>query len=296
MDLPQTRPELEDWIRATLSLSAEQHRTLSAAVDAVFGRQQRLWQESKEDAIRALIAGFSDKLARLHDEISQRDATVSSIATYFEGLVGSLTDKSNRDPRTKLMNLEWFMSQLESFLELEQRVRWSAIGLADIHGFKRYNDVLGHAVGDRIIERVALLLSEQIRSNDLIAQERGAFRRPDLHARFGGDEFCFLISDLGNEREALVVAERFRAGVDRYDWSTVDPGLASDPVRVDVGVVCLWMGKARERRFVARRLAAELLDLADKLMYGAKSSQVGEVHVARMKIQDGRLQEYPEAG
>jgi len=163
-DIPQTRPELEDWIRAALPLSAEQQRTLSAAIEAVFGRQQRLWQESKEEAIRALVAGFSDKLARLRDEISQRDATVSSIATYFEGLVGSLTEKSNRDPRTKLMNLEWFMSQLESFLELEQRVRWSAIGLADIHGFKRYNDVLGHAVGDRIIERVAALLSEQVRS------------------------------------------------------------------------------------------------------------------------------------
>src|SRR5437762_6175082 len=99
------------------------------------------------------------------------------------------------------MNFGRFTQQLESFLALEQRGRWSAVGLVDITGFKWYNDALGHAAGDRIIERVAKLLGEQARSDDLIAQERlpdsedseTAEERPgtplrDLHARFGGDE------------------------------------------------------------------------------------------------------------
>src|SRR5437762_12409183 len=99
------------------------------------------------------------------------------------------------------MNFGRFTQQLESFLALEQRGRWSAVGLVDITGFKWYNDALGHAVGDRIIERVAKLLGEQVRSDDLIAQERlpdsegseATEERPgtrlrDLHARFGGDE------------------------------------------------------------------------------------------------------------
>src|SRR3954465_14233764 len=94
------------------------------------------------------------------------------------------------------MNFGRFTEQLESFLALEQRGRWCAVGLVDITGFKWYNDALGHAVGDRIIERVAHLLREQVRSDDLIAQERpGGHHTQDLYARFGGDEFCFLITD-----------------------------------------------------------------------------------------------------
>ena len=61
------------------------------------------------------------------------------------------------------MNFRRFIEQLEAFLALEQRGRWCAVGLVDITSFKWYNDTLGHALGDRIIDRVARLLREQIR-------------------------------------------------------------------------------------------------------------------------------------
>src|SRR5215468_2949813 len=169
---PQTRNELQAWVRGTLRLSAQLETSLLSAIDAVFTRHERLWQESKQEAIQALSAGFADKMARVKTELSAKDATVSSISRYFEALVADLTDRSHRDPKTKLMNFGRFTEQLESFLALEQRGRWWAVGLVDITGFKWYNDALGHAVGDRIIERVAALLREQVRSDDLIAQER----------------------------------------------------------------------------------------------------------------------------
>src|SRR3982751_2936956 len=186
---PQTRSELQTWVRERLQLSPAAEQTLLNAIDAVFTRHERLWQESKHEAIQALSAGFADQMARVKTELTAKDATVSSISRYFEALVADLTDKSHRDPKTKLMNFGRFTEQLESFLALEQRGRWCAVGLVDITGFKWYNDALGHAVGDRIIERVAQLLREQVRSDDLLAQERGS-RAEDLHARFGGDEFC----------------------------------------------------------------------------------------------------------
>lgn len=293
---PRDRPELERWIRTHLRLPADQERDLLTAVGLVLDRQHRMWQESKEEAIRAIAAGFTEKLARLRDELQARNATVSTIGQYFESLVAELTERSHRDPKTKLMNFDWFMSQLESFLEIEQRVRWSAIGLVDIHGFKHYNDVLGHAVGDRIIERVARLLAEQIRSDDLIAQDDPKSRRPDLHARFGGDEFCFLISDLGEDTQARAVAERFRTAVEGYDWCHVDPRLCDQPVRVDVGVVCLQMGNPSERRFAARRLALALIDQADKLMYDAKGDPASHVRIMKMRIQNGHLRRIPSGG
>jgi diguanylate cyclase (GGDEF)-like protein len=286
---PQTLNELQNWIGEQLKLPTELERPLLTAIDAVFTRHERLWQESKQEAVQALSAGFADKMARVQTELSAKDATVSSISGYFEALVAELTDKSNRDPKTKLMNFGRFIEQLESFLALEQRGRWCAVGLVDIAGFKWYNDALGHAVGDRIIERVAELLREQVRSDDLLAQERLGPRSQDLHARFGGDEFCFLIPDLAECHLAHTVAERFREAVERYDWTQEDRRLAVQPVRVDVGVVCLWIGRVAERRFIARRLAADLIERADKLMYEAKNERANHIYLLRGRIENGAL-------
>src|SRR5437660_5851869 len=226
---PQTRSELQTWIRDHLRIASTLEAELVAAIEAVFSRHERLWQESKQEAIQALSSGFADKMTRVKHELSDKDATVSSISRYFEQLVADLTDKTHRDPKTKLMNFGRFSEQLESFLALEQRGRWCAIGLVDITGFKWYNDALGHPVGDRIIERVAQLLREQVRSDDLIAQERPDDPVQDPHAGFGGDEFCFLIPDLAEYHQAYAVAERFReAEIGRASWRerVCDSGVA----------------------------------------------------------------------
>ncbi len=287
---PQTRGELQTWIREQLRLPDSVEQRLFLAIDAVFTRHERLWQESKHEAVQALSAGFADKMARVKTELSARDATVSSISRYFEALVADLTDRAQRDPKTKLMNFGRFTEQLESFLALEQRGRWCAVGLVDITGFKWFNDALGHAVGDRIIERVAHILREQVRSDDLIAQERfGGPPSQELHARFGGDEFCFLIPDLSEYHLAYAVGERFREAVERFDWSTEDRRLSVQPVRVDVGVVCLSLGRVADRRFIARRLAADLIQRADKLMYEAKGERANHIYLLRAKVENGQL-------
>jgi GGDEF domain-containing protein len=293
--LPQTRNELQAWVHNRLHLTPAVESALLAAIDAVFTRHERLWQESKQEAIQALSAGFADKMARVKTELSAKDATVSSISRYFEALVADLTDKSHRDPKTKLMNFGRFTEQLESFLALEQRGRWCGVGLVDITGFKWYNDALGHQVGDRIIERVAHLLREQVRSDDLLAQDRqGSAVGPgtkDLHARFGGDEFCFLIPDLAEYHVAHAIGERFREAVERYDWTKEDERLSVQPVHVDVGIVCLWLGRVAERRFIARRLAADLIQRADMLMYEAKGQRASHIYLIRSRLENGALVE-----
>jgi len=289
---PQTRYDLQAWVREHLHLQPQLEASLLAAIDAVFTRHERLWQESKQEAVQALSSGFADKMSRVKTELSAKDATVSSISRYFEGLVAELTDRTHRDPKTKLMNFGRFTEQLESFLALEQRGRWCAVGLVDITGFKWYNDALGHAVGDQIIERVAQLLREQVRSDDLLAQERpGGPQAQDLHARFGGDEFCFQIPDLAEYHQAHAIAERFREAVERYDWTLEDRRLAAQPVRVDVGVVCLWLGRVADRRFIARRLAADLIQRADKLMYEAKGERASHIYLVRARLENGVLVE-----
>ena len=289
-EVPRTASDLRDWVREEIPLVEERANRLFAAIESVLAAQRQLIEESKHEAIRALSEGFAEKLSRLQRQLSEKDVTVSNIARYFEEVVAGLTEKSHRDPKTKLLNFDWFMERLESFLSVEQRVRWCGIGVVDINSFKNYNDTLGHSVGDKIIERVARILSDQIRSEDFLALERGGDTR-DLHARFGGDEFCFLIPDLPGCAEAIEIADRFKHAVEAHDWSRDDRRLAANPVKVDVGVVCLRLGPVADRRVVARKLAADLIHRADQLMYDAKGRKADHVFQTAVEVSDGALAE-----
>jgi GGDEF domain-containing protein len=181
-ELPRNTAELRAWVRSQLRLDDERTHQLLHALEHVMARQRQLLEESKHDAMRALSEGFAAKMERLQRQLTEKDVTVSNIARYFEEVVADLTEKSHHDPKTKLLNFDWFMERVESFLAVEQRVRWCGVGVVDITSFKWYNDTFGHATGDRIIERVARILSDQIRSEDFLALERGAAEARDLHA------------------------------------------------------------------------------------------------------------------
>ena len=291
---PHTLRDLEFWVRDHLDLRPEKVRALMATIDAVFSRHERLWQESKQEAIQALSSGFAEKMNGLKYELNAKEVTVSSISHYFEQLVADLTEKTYRDPKTKLMNFSRFTAQLESFLTLEQRGRWCAVGLVDITGFKWYNDALGHAVGDRIIERVAHLLREQARSDDLIAQERMGADAPGS-------------ARAARRRRVLFPDSRPRrlpAGV-RGGRAVPRGGRA---VRLDAGRHAA-RGATRARRCrrrlsVARdwwasgarcrgKLAAALIQRADKLMYDAKGEKARHIYLAACPRAGGELVEMP---
>src|SRR3990167_3919467 len=158
---PRSVADLRSWVRDRLGLDEGSESELFHAMETVVASQRQLVEESKHEAIRALSEGFADKMARLQGQLTEKDVTVSNIARYFEEVVAELTEKSHRDPKTKLLNFDWFMERVESFLAVEQRVRWCGIGVVDITSFKWYNDTLGPAVGDTLIERVARILSYQ---------------------------------------------------------------------------------------------------------------------------------------
>jgi hypothetical protein len=62
-------------------------------------------------------------------------------------------------------------------------------------------------------------------------------------------------------------------------------------VRVDVGIVCLMLSDVAERRPIARQLAQELLERADKLMYEAKHERADHIHPLSVRIENGTLVE-----
>src|SRR2546428_2351801 len=95
---PQTRNQLQEWVRETLHLPPALEGELLAAIDAVFTRHERLWQESKHHALQALSTGFADKRAPVQMEPSANDATLSIVSSYTQALVADLTAKSDRAP------------------------------------------------------------------------------------------------------------------------------------------------------------------------------------------------------
>src|SRR6266446_1675166 len=95
--------ELRQWMQE-LDLDPARAAELLQRVEEVVSRQRALVEESKHDAIRALSEGFAAKMEKLQRQISEKDITVSNIARYFEDVVADLTEKSHRDPKTKLLN------------------------------------------------------------------------------------------------------------------------------------------------------------------------------------------------
>jgi diguanylate cyclase (GGDEF)-like protein len=286
--LPDTRQELASWMRDTFQLSDEQHVVLLEAIDRILDRHEQLWQASKQDAMRAMSQGFADQLARLKHQLAAKDATVSNISEYFENLVSSLNQKAGRDAKTNLLNFPRFEEKLVILLATERRINRCAVGLLDIANFKWYNDTCGHLVGDRIIERVSMLLRQHMRDRDLMAKEADTDDRA-VHARFGGDEFCFLIADVADGQQVSTICRRFSEAVSGYDWTTVSPRLGERPVRVDIGVACLDLGPVADRRLQAPRFAKQLIEWGDTAMYRAKADPDGMPQIVRLHIEQGEL-------
>jgi diguanylate cyclase (GGDEF)-like protein/PAS domain S-box-containing protein len=99
----------------------------------------------------------------------------------------SLTDLPNRELLKDHMELA--LSHAERFGEKV------AVLLFDLDNFKQINDTLGHAMGDRLLQAVAKRLRSMVRSCETLA-------------RWGGDEFVLLQTDVRTEQEPARVAEK----------------------------------------------------------------------------------------
>ena len=274
--LPQSRHELKSWLDEHLDLAPDLRSVVSAAIDSVFTRHKQLFEASKEEALQAIGAGVAYRIARLQRQLSEKETVHISISQYLERLVADLTRRSHRDPKTKLLSFPRFNQRCRSFLSIEQRSRWCAIGIVGVARLKFFNDTYGHATGDVIVRGVAQLLREQARSDD-------------LHSRFGGDEFCFLIPGLRDPTKAYAIGERLREAVEVYDWTIDDRQFAEQPVRIDVGVVAFRLGHVAERRFIARRLTSDLILRADRLMNVAGKDPVSCTRLECVLIRKGEL-------
>jgi diguanylate cyclase (GGDEF)-like protein len=102
-----------------------------------------------------------------------------------------------RDPLTGLPSRLLYLNNLKLALERLGRgpSRSVAVLFLDLDRFKVINDGLGHGAGDQLLVAVAERVGH-------------ALRRHETLARFGGDEFVILCEDIGDDDDAVAVAER----------------------------------------------------------------------------------------
>lgn len=107
-----------------------------------------------------------------------------------------------RDPLTGLANRALLTESIESALA-HCALRGTRVGLLflDVDRFKVINDGLGHAAGDSLLVQLAARLQDAVRPEDTLA-------------RFAGDEFVIVCSDM-TEAHATQLARRIRTAVQR---------------------------------------------------------------------------------
>lgn len=110
---------------------------------------------------------------------------------YISANERNLRHQAEHDPLTGLLNRGAFNSLQTSLGRYSGSL---ALLLVDVDKFKEVNDGYGHEMGDRVLKKVAGLLTEQ-------------FRASDYPARIGGDEFAVIVMDTGPAETETIAAK-----------------------------------------------------------------------------------------
>lgn len=141
------------------------------------------------------------KLAHGADMLKNSIIEEQTLKQELKKTVLKLEDLSVKDSLTALYNRRYMT---ERFEELAKRYKRSgkvfSVIMCDIDNFKSFNDRYGHECGDKVLVHISNQLSAYCREADVIA-------------RWGGEEFLFLLPDT-NREGARVLAERVRAGLE----------------------------------------------------------------------------------
>jgi diguanylate cyclase (GGDEF)-like protein len=115
------------------------------------------------------------------------------VVAYFDRATSELSHQARHDQLTGLLHHHAFLRELD--LELERAARYGhgvALVFLDLDRFKEINDTLGHAAGDRVLERLGELLRDSLRGSDLAG-------------RMGGDEFAAYLVEADEEAGSRLI-------------------------------------------------------------------------------------------
>ncbi|MEZ4398811.1 MAG: GGDEF domain-containing protein [Kofleriaceae bacterium] len=172
---------------------------------------------------------------------SVRDVTAQRrAARALRASEAHLRDLAIRDGLTGLFNRRHALEQLITAVSQGERL---AVALLDVDHFKHVNDGHGHLVGDAVLRDLARVLSDRLRTGDVVG-------------RYGGEEFMVLLPR-ATAHQAAVVLDGIRArlsdrpGTDALPRYTFSCGVAEFPD--DGATVNELLARADQRLYQAKR-------------------------------------------
>lgn len=169
----------------------------------------------------------------------------------------TIVNMASHDALTRLPNRRLLNDRLSHAMASSKRSGcYGALMFLDLDKFKPLNDTHGHAVGDLLLIEVADRLKSCVREADTVA-------------RFGGDEFVVMLSEVSSDKaestsQANIVAEKILASLSApYRLPVKDNMFIEHRCTASIGVIM----------FINHELSqGDLLKCADMAMYQAKEA------------------------
>jgi diguanylate cyclase (GGDEF)-like protein/PAS domain S-box-containing protein len=159
---------------------------------------------------------------------------------------------SYHDVLTGLYNRRFFEEELKR-LDTERNLSLTLV-MADVNGLKLTNDVFGHSVGDKLLQKAAQVMKKECRSDDIVA-------------RIGGDEFILLLPKT-EAKEAEVIVQRINVALARE--------------KVESGILSISFGWETKR--VATEEMTFVFKKAEDHMYRHKLSESSSMRNKTIKV------------
>ncbi len=220
------------------------------------GNEERLAEAFASGADEYLTKPFkrSELLARLRaggrfialrDTLVRESVELRKVAAELAVANRRLQAFALTDVLTGIPNRRFVLERLDQeFATAVQDGSHLAVLMMDVDHFKRINDELGHAAGDRVLREIAQILRRDSRIEDTLG-------------RFGGEEFLLVCPGL-DASDALAIAERLRAAV------------AKSAVRAIASLAAPTISIGVASRTGKEASAGDLTDRADRALYQAK--------------------------
>lgn len=204
-------------------------------------------------AVQAMKCGAQEYLVK--DRLTQAELQKAIVAAVekvellakIESQRAELEKLAITDPLTGLYNRRFFMNRLGEEVDRARRYGMSvSLLMIDLDHFKQINDHHGHLAGDRVLKSVAEIMKQ--------------LRKTDFACRYGGEEFCLLLTNT-DILSARNVAERIRKSVAATVANAAE--LPTERITCSIGISSLTKSNDTPE---------DLLMRADEGLYSAKSA------------------------
>ncbi|MCE2593932.1 GGDEF domain-containing protein [Motilimonas cestriensis] len=178
------------------------------------------------------------------------NAALKNQALSQQEVVSKLEKDVYIDPLTRLYNRRWLD------VTFSTRKGPYAILVADADHFKSVNDEFSHQVGDVVLQELAFILQQSVRSGDFVA-------------RYGGEEFVILLVETQADK-VVRTADRIRNQVEQHHWQDIMPGRQ---MTISIGMAIKTEQEAVDSVF----------ERADKALYQSKHNGRNRVTFGKKK-------------